>query len=629
MAWQWLKAGEEEEEEGGAEAAAVRPELGSRANRSWASRISTAAGDGRDIAGDDLDRLLAVKEPFAADVRALAAYLVWAVRRQSPPQAIVQRLNSVQQFLEAHERLLPVRAVWLAWMHLVRLSGGDVLALARARDRLLERLFTDGLRPEQDLPGFLRFAGPAVADRFRGVGQWLRRMAERAHAWIGRQGLEPTAQGTPKTRAYSDLLFAFGLARLGEQAAAVELLHRAKAALADEDDAHMLLFKGFEYRTQQVLAGKPHGGPLPPDQMEYLEHLRKTREPLPGLGYVVDALRGFSRILEPHTRVDAYLFWYGNADMAERAELSRIADRDELAERVRRLLQAAPKGGEGDRRRAAVLWTALDEAPRAGEPFALELLEKTTPAFDALLAGADPHSVSMYLPPLIGRALFVAAHFDAAEHVAPLVQRFRALLRALQAGPGLREFTAVAGACFRGLRKLGLRDTIDQLLGETAGLILGGKSPNDATAKLDDAALCSLLQVAAGWLYFGRDRQAEPILQTAREILLRNDTMLWPTQRAALAHAYVTALGQAPIETAQKRVEEVFDRVELIRDAYVTHKWYCQAQLKVLECVVMAAAGDDFILGADARRWLDDDEYLVRRRVHADYRAAGGRGGGE
>ena len=34
-----------------------------------------------------------------------------------------------------------MRAVWLAWSHVVKLSRGDVLALARARDRLLERLF--------------------------------------------------------------------------------------------------------------------------------------------------------------------------------------------------------------------------------------------------------------------------------------------------------------------------------------------------------------------------------------------------------------------------------------------------------------------------------------------------------
>ena len=149
-----------------------------RRNRSWASRVSTAADQGREIADDDLDRLLALPEPSGADLRALAAYLVWSARRESPPQAVLQRLNTVRSFLEAHERLLPVRAVWLAWAHLVRLSRRRA-GPGAARDRLLERLYHNGLRPEQDLPGFLRFAGPATGQRFRGVGQWLRSMARK------------------------------------------------------------------------------------------------------------------------------------------------------------------------------------------------------------------------------------------------------------------------------------------------------------------------------------------------------------------------------------------------------------------------------------------------------------------
>ncbi len=178
--------------------------------------------------------------------------------------------------------------------------------------------------------------------------------------------------------------------------------------------------------------------------------------------------------------------------------------------------------------------------------------------------------------------------------------------------------------CFRGLRKLGLRDGVDQLLGQTAELILGGRAANDFVKERDDAGLCSLLQVAAGWLYFGREREAEPILQAARQLLLGNDATFWPTKRTALACAYVTALGQTRLETAQKRLEELFDRLEPIRDAFVTHKWYSQAQLKVIEGIVLAVAGDDFALGANARRWLDDDEFLVRRRIHAEYRAAAG-----
>ena len=42
----------------------------------------------------------------------------------------------------------------------------------------------------------------------------------------------------------------------------------------------------------------------------------------------------------------------------------------------------------------------------------------------------------------------------------------------------------------------------------------------------------------------------------------------------------------------------------------MTHKLvFSQSQLKVIEAVVLAVASDDFTLGANARRWLDDDEY--------------------
>src|SRR5262249_35920887 len=152
--------------------------------------------------------------------------------------------------------------------------------LARARDRLLERLFLNGLRPEQDLPSFLRFGGQATSQRFRGVGQWLRGMADRAHDWIGKQGVELTTQpgANPATREARDLLFAFGLARLGERDAALALLQRAETALVNEDDAHHLLYKGFEYRIRQVLDGKTHGGPLPADQMEYLDQVLRKGE---------------------------------------------------------------------------------------------------------------------------------------------------------------------------------------------------------------------------------------------------------------------------------------------------------------------------------------------------------------
>src|SRR5262249_26632980 len=124
--------------------------------RAWASGECLGGGE---VKGDDLERLLANPDPGGPDLRGLASCMVWATYQDHAPPELARRLGKVAQFLEAHEKLLPVRGVWLAWVSLVKLSRGDVLALARARDRLLERLFHSGLVPDQDLPSFLRYSG--------------------------------------------------------------------------------------------------------------------------------------------------------------------------------------------------------------------------------------------------------------------------------------------------------------------------------------------------------------------------------------------------------------------------------------------------------------------------------------
>jgi hypothetical protein len=130
----------------------------------------------------------------------------------------------------------------------------------------------------------------------------------------------------------------------------------------------------------------------------------------------------------------------------------------------------------------------------------------------------------------------------------------------------------------------------------------------------------TLLQVAGGWYYFGRERQAEPVMQAARAMLF-GETFDDAKEKAPLACSYAAAAGQAPVETAQKRLEEIFTRLRGVRDGMTTAAYYSRYQFIVIEAVVLAVANDDFTTGGEARRWLDDDEYLVRRRVHADLRA--------
>ena len=135
------------------------------------------------------------------------------------------------------------------------------------------------------------------------------------------------------------------------------------------------------------------------------------------------------------------------------------------------------------------------------------------------------------------------------------------------------------------------------------------------------AALRALLHVAAGWYYFGRDRQAEAVMQKVQGVLFNENAGLLPKDQSQLAATYALTAGQAPVETAQRWLQELFAKLPPIRDQLTTQSHYYLLHLNVVEAIVLAVVSDDFTMGTDARRWLDDDEYLVRQRIHRDLRA--------
>jgi hypothetical protein len=606
--------------------------------RSWLARLTGPKPPRPELSGEDLDRLLGKKDPSMADVRALAAYLVWAGSQPHPPAALLQRLQPVHPFLQAHERLLPVRAMWLAWFHLAHLSGGDALALARARDRLLERLFQNGLRPEQDLPSFLRFGGQPTAQRFRAVREWLGELAEEARRWT-HENVNSLPDSVvllprPKMDPYVNLVFAFGLARLGEADAARQRLAQSRQLLAGADEAHAFLVEAFAYRITQALEGRPHTGPLPTALLETLGAMeRRAAEdaqerrlrgaegrgphdaPSPrDFCYVVNKLREHSRILEPDQKVLTYnLYLVQDHASKQLADIANLNDRREIVARLKKALAGVPRGAEGPLARFHVLKSALQAAPRVGQDFACEVLEQAVAAYDALPQpdALHPHDLSEYLE----RALFLAGHFDVAESIRALVGRFEGLLQRLRGSNSAQGMDALAGECFRTLRKLGMRDEIDRLLAQMAELVLDGRP----LSAVPPEVLPALVLVAGEWYFFGRDSEAEPILEAARAVLLRGN--LPPLQQTTLTCRYARAIGQAPVAVAQKRLREIFTSVRGVYDQWLSRTHFYTTQIRVMEAVVLAVASDDFTQGTQARRWLDEDEFLVRRRVHADVRA--------
>jgi cellulose synthase operon protein C len=589
------------------------------ANRTWVTEAASGPPP-------KLDALLTLPDPTVADLRALAAYLVWAGVQSTPPQALLDRLNPVQRFLEQHERLLPVRAVWLTWLALVRLSHHDVLALARTRDRLLERLYQGGLRPETDLPSFLRFSGRPTNQRYQGMRQWMTQLCELVHMWAeenSRAGEKSNAELAAPMKGYIDLLFAFGLARLGEPDACRHLLQRAAGNLGDHGPVHALLLMAFDFRVRQALDGKPHAGPLPEVYFRELNKLDQGAGKPDGLDrYAAERMQCEMRILDPDRVIDPYRHIRDKKEGLEHAlaELADLGDRSEIATRIESLWQQAPKGAKGNPMRTRVLSDALNLGPHVSEEFSRKMLERTVALLDALPPPPGDAEVADEAR-LLERALFVAAHFDRTEQVQPLVGRFKKLLRIQVGTLALQAVIKTAHKCFRGLRKLGLRKETEELLTWAGDVITGGQAPMMLDAnKLAGTPekLQVLLELAGGWCYLNRNPQAEPVLNAARTVLFRG--LLPSKDQTALARAYIGAVGQGPVEAAQARLEDLFTHLRGVRDTLTTKDYYSRHQLEVIESVILAVTHDDFTLGVTARRWLEDDEFLVRKRIHDDVR---------
>jgi hypothetical protein len=262
-----------------------------------------------------------------------------------------------------------------------------------------------------------------------------------------------------------------------------------------------------------------------------------------------------------------------------------------------------------------------------GEDFGVELLGRAVAVFDALPPPQDAREFEDRAT-LLEKGMFLAAHFDQEDRVQQMVERFEGLLEPLPGIDAVEALDAVAGQCFRGLRKLGMRDTIDRLLRKMAERILEGQKLGALDAEWAAAhpkALQALLHVAGGWFYFDKEAEAQFVLKVVRTLLYRGRLDVKTKTQLACAHA--ATLGQAPVELAMQGIEELFARLEGISDTFNTNRYYGWHQLQVVEAVVLAVVSDDFMMGADARRWLDDDEYLVRRRIHHDLRAMMGQGG--
>jgi hypothetical protein len=604
--------------------------------------LRTEAPGKEAITAEEFDQRLAQSTNDQEEPRALIASFLWLAAQCPVPAWLPARLPAVQAYLERHETTLPVRAIWLAGYRLAQLSGNDVLGLARVRDRLLQRLLQQGLTAERDLPMFLRVAGRKDSERLRMVNEKALELHAAIRKWT---------EHIPVNLPYVDLFFAFALAKLGESTKSRRLLEDARRVMeipipisrSPHEDQKVtaaivsnFLYKAFKYRIEQALLAKPHAGQLADDVLAELDEIYKkggngpANNPYKLANYVISRLRDQSRILEPHEKLDPYSEYTKGSDALKKelADLHATRNPTRLADQIRKLYKNGLKGRSLKDVQFFLLHDALPISTRVGEAFAVEMIQLVP---GVLAAGSDVEDSDLPKKQgeLLERAMFLAGHFDRGDLIKKLVDGFTELIRSKSEDARFKLINAVAGQCLRSLKKLGMSDEIDRFLGRLRSEVLRGapipelKKKYAAKPDMWGAVLQTLQNLAAGWLTFGMVDQAMALLNEARNELLHPTAVkLEAKDYTPLARAYVTACGQCPSDTGLAHITELFRKMDPTRitNTWTTSAYYSRFHLNLVEDVVQAIVSDDFALGPSGRRWLDDDEYLVRRRIHADMR---------
>lgn len=582
----------------------------------WAAAECRAARPG-DRA--DLDRWLG--EPGRPGTgRALAALAALHGFRAPPAPEFLAALPRVLAVLDQQFDDVPVRAAWLARLAAARACDGDALGLARWRDRLLRRLRERGPGLDLDEPSFLRFRGGAPTDQFKKARDWLVRMREPILRWVARHaaggtgmhwaGLEAEPDATGE---YAQLLLAWGLGALGERARARDWAMRARKALTGatgpraDPAGHALLGDLFLHRIRDASEGHAPKVALPDDLQARLDRLPEFAR------YCVDRLRQHSRVLQPGAPVGAF----------RGRDLREFYGTDLLGERLTVLGTRTDRGQLNDEARA-LLALATERPTTATVPrVALALLEAAGGLDDAALAGA----LDLVPQALDWTEAWVQAgrwrdDERAARTAAAQARVLRAALAVAPAGPAaavLRHLARggapgaaaeVAPGAFRAARR-------HRLLAEAEALAVA-LDPTRGTGA--GPATPERVGLAAGWFVIGDDDAGNRLLNAAREALYLAASGA-PADRTKLAVAYAEALGFAPPGIALGRLEELFQRLERVAVQSSSNCYYTLYPLHLLDTVVRAVVTDDFGIGPAVRAWLDDDEFLIRRRIHRDMAA--------
>ncbi|MFT3840042.1 MAG: hypothetical protein QM723_23850 [Myxococcaceae bacterium] len=545
----------------------------------------------------ELDQVLKAPNP-SSDQTSVAVALLLSGALNGDGR-LPSRQTQLVAWLDKYDEDLDVRSLWLGRLAVSTLSGGDPLALARARDRVLAKL-TRGLSLERDVPRLLRVASQAnagggterVARVVRQLETILRAMDETPRK------RSPVEAPLNLTRAYVGFEFAWAFARLGQAERARALRDAGIKALPLNHEVHgpvhRFLTRAYSVRIDQALEGLSPDTPLPAELTGQLNALDSFPR------YRVDRLRQFSNVIETQERLDPISAFYkgkGDPRGEELAALRGLRDTNELVKALHARTSTAADPQLSPEERGRLLDALLDFLPQLPESSALPFLNQYVELAETL-----PAKFRVWV---LEDALKVAGHFGRTPLVKRLVLALGSLVTELGA-EGAAEVGQVLAAGLRSLRRVGLRQEAADLLTRVQTMVRGD----------DTRSLQTRLALAGGFAYLGSNTAAAPIFEEARSRLSREKDSV--PDRLKLTRAAAQALSHLPTDQALPSLMDLTRQIVWITDSFNTNDLFCLSMIDFADSMVLGHVGDDLTLNEVTRRFIEEDEYLVRRRVHRD-----------
>lgn len=509
------------------------------------------------------------------------------------------RLAALQRFFAHHGAVLDLRTLWLARSALAQMAGDDRLALFQTRDLIMSSL-REGVGLARNIPAFVRTHGSDgdAGDLGRLADELLQVRDDYLDTPRQRSILEATHR-EENTHAYVRLIFAWGLARLGRPEDARKELDAARATLGPRiaepeepgsDPVHRAAFLAFEARVNQALDGLPSGVPLSAEPGGPIE----ARERLVDIDrFKYDRLLQHSRVLEPRQEVDAFTRW-NDREREPFAGLALLTRPEELAALFDRMLgelEALDAPAQ-----AQALHTIFNYIEALPEPLVVPRLRRAL----GLLAGLELEARTQVLR----HALLLAGYYERSDIVTEILASLDAAQDQLSAEQPvayaelLDRSAPILRRCGHEARLAAMLESLEQQLGDDNSF---------ETARTG-------LHIAAGFAALGQPERVQGAFSAAHALLPE----LHPGDRQILLREIAVALSRSTPGQAIAGAHALMDRLATTTDNMSTNSHYCLAVIQLMEAVVLSLASEDLALSEWARRWVEEDEHLLHRRIHRE-----------